>query len=1243
MSKVKLLLVEDEIIFAMDMKQKLENAGYSVLGIVTNLQETMSAIQNEVPNIILMDIMLNEEDDGVSIAKKIRQNYFIPIIFITAFTDKETFDRAKETMPYGYILKPISERDLFVTIDLALYKHSIELHLKEREEWFEATLTSLGDAVITTDSDGFITYINPTATQITQWETSDAIGQNVLDIFDVTEYLNSNKDSKDFMLADNTFKTLESELKTKFNENVPIEFNIKQISREKISTKGYVIVFRDISDRKKAAKALVKSEEKYRTLVENMHEVLFHVDMDGNVTYISPVIHRITGFLPSDIEGKHFSTLLEEESKDAAQMVFQNTLDGHNQHLESRIVHKKGIILFVKIVCQLIKNEGKVSGISGIITDVSEQKIAEKNLEYEQHLLNTLMKQSTDFIYFKDKEGKFIRVNDKTLSKHHLSSFEEIIGKTDKDFFIDEYAKHASEDENTIMETGIAIENYEEMETSLDGTTTWVSTSKMPLTDLQGDIIGTFGISRDITELKEVSNQLVESEKRFKDLANLLPQTIFEMNDGGIFTFVNQHGLLKFNCSVEELKNGVSFMEYIVPEERDRALINYGKRISNRDITNSEYNVQLKDGTRFPVSVYASPIFNDNKFSGMRGIIIDITERKQMFEQLENAKLAAEKANSAKSEFLANMSHEIRTPMNGIVGMLDLLNDSVLEEKEKQYLTIAEKSAETLLNIINNILDLSKIEAGKLKLHSSEFNLRILLENLVSMHRLSKRNDNIEISFIIDPTIPVILEGDYVRLEQILNNLLSNAVKFTNQGSVRLEVKNNDLDWKVDKDLDLQIQVIDTGIGIEKEKQKLVFDHFTQIDSSLTKQFSGTGLGLTICKQLVNLMGGTMELESEPESGTTVFVNLELKVADSLKQVVYNSYVDILPCYVKVNDVNELYEIIEPFDIKVLKEESALKSNDDLIIIIEKNLLDGINEAFLPNHKLVILTDKIDSNLNKEYAQATVLPLQFNKYELLKILYDSSQNSLQKPKVENNHEIDRVESENYTDGSLINVLVAEDDKVNQMVFVNLLKDYKVNVTLAQDGYQVLEKLKTDSFDLILMDIQMPRMNGLEAINIIRNSTEKSIPADIPIIVITAYALKGDEDKFKQAGANDYLDKPIDRKLLLEKIIKWSGKILASSADKRKKPDSTTEKKSSPKIKDFDKIVETMENLIISLEKNDIKRVQEKAIALRDMIKKSDHDYLSRLGFRLELAVVNQNYAKIKTILIEMQEFFKMNS
>ncbi len=1241
MSKVKLLLVEDEIIFAMDMKQKLENAGYSVLGIVTNMQETMAAIQKEVPNIILMDIMLNEEDDGVSIAKKIRQNYFIPIIFITAFTDKETFDRAKETMPYGYILKPISERDLFVTIDLALYKHSIELHLKEREEWFEATLTSLGDAVITIDSDGFITYINPTATQITQWETSDAIGQYVLDIFNVTDYIKSNKDNQSFMLEDNTFKTLESELKTKFNTNVPIEFNIKPISREKFAAKGYVIVFRDISDRKMAAKALVNSEEKYRTLVENMHEVLFHVDLDGKVTYISPVIHRITGFLPSEIEGKHFSTLLDGESKDAAKIVFQNTLDGQNQHLESRIVHKKGIIIFVKIMCQLISNEGKVTGISGIITNVSEQKIAEKNLENEQHLLNTLMKQSTDFIYFKDKQGKFIRVNDKTLSKHHLSSFGEIIGKTDKDFFIEAYAQQASEDERTIVETGIAIENYEELEISLDGTTSWVSTSKMPLTDLHGEIIGTFGISRDITELKEVTNQLVESEKRFKDLANLLPQTIFEMNDGGIFTFVNQHGLEKFNCSAEELKNGVSFVEFIVPEERERALNNYAKRISSKDIANSEYNVQLKDGTRFPVSVYASPIFNDKKFSGMRGIIIDITERMQMFEQVEKARLAAEKANSAKSEFLANMSHEIRTPMNGIVGMLDLLKDSVFEEKEKQYLTIAEKSAETLLNIINNILDLSKIEAGKLKLHSSEFNLRILLENLVSMHRLSKRNDNIEISFKIDPSIPVILEGDYVRLEQILNNLLSNAVKFTNQGSVRIEVKNKDLDWNVEKDLDLQIQVVDTGIGIEKEKQKLVFDHFTQIDSSLTKQFSGTGLGLTICKQLVTLMGGTMELESEPGSGTTVFVNLELKAADSLKQLVYKNYINILPCYINVKNSQELLRLLEQFDIQVLKDDSDLKSNDDLIIIVEYDKLNEIKEIILSKHKVVILTDKADSKLYEKYTQSILLPLQFNKYELLKILYDSSINSLYKTDIENKNDKEK-EVDNFSDGSLINVLVAEDDKVNQMVFVNLLKDYKVNVTLAQDGYQVLEKLKTDTFHLILMDIQMPRMNGLEAINIIRNSAEKNIPTDIPIIVVTAYALKGDEDKFKQAGANDYLDKPIDRKLLLEKIIKWSGKMLVSSAEKRKRPDSAAGNKIRLKIKDFDKIAETMETLITLLEENDEAHVQKHAMTLCDMIKKSDHDYISRLGFRLELAVVNQNFAKSKTILIEMQEFFKMN-
>ena len=538
-----------------------------------------------------------------------------------------------------------------------------------------------------------------------------------------------------------------------------------------------------------------------------------------------------------------------------------------------------------------------------------------------------------------------------------------------------------------------------------------------------------------------------------------------------------------------------------------------------------------------------------------------------LVETAKEDKLTALQANEAKSLFLANMSHEIRTPLNGIVGFTEILRSTDLTAEQDEFLSIIDKSSENLLSIINNILDLSKIESNKIEIENIVFDAAEEFESAIETYAVGAAEKNIDLNFYMDPTISNKLKGDPTKIKEIVINLLSNAIKFTSYGGeINLVIK------KVEDSDDLiKFSVQDNGIGMSKDQQSRIFDAFSQADVSVTRKYGGTGLGLTISSQFVELMGGDLELESAKDHGTTFYFTIALEEVTSTEanythaftNVTLGKYEQDIPTKLD-NYLEKYFEYFGPSvkhfesvgDLKELSDQDICKNYWVDIDKAKQNILDAISN--IDKSKLVVLANvtsrsKIES-LNIDQENVLYKPITLTK--LKNILSKSANIS---PQI--------LEETTATTSTKFDakILVTEDNIINQKLITRILEEHGATVDIANNGLESFEKRRNNNYDLIFMDIQMPVMDGIEATHEILDYEEDEEVPHVPIVALTANALKGDRERFMGEGMDEYITKPIETSELLYILNKFlHDKALTEEEANAKKADaSVQESKAKP--------------------------------------------------------------------------------
>ncbi len=684
------------------------------------------------------------------------------------------------------------------------------------------------------------------------------------------------------------------------------------------------------------------------------------------------------------------------------------------------------------------------------------------------------------------------------------------------------------------------------------GGTYWVSATIVPLLGAQGVPERYIAIRTDISDRKRMEAQLSEQLHLVEEVIETIPLPIYLKDTAGRYVRLNRAFEAFFQVRRESFI-GHTLHDLLPPEdvrlhaEKDAELFSDGGTQSYEAVVHS------RDGIAHNALYHKAVLTRrDGSVSGLLGTIVDITDRKRAEVEVLRAKEAAEAASRAKSDFLANMSHEIRTPMNGVIGMTDLALETPLNSEQREYLNIVKSSAESLLTIINDILDFSKIEAGKLLVEDIPFDLHRLISDTLKPLALRAHETGLELLNDVPQDIPRFVRGDPSRLRQVLVNLLGNAIKFTKQGEIALGAE---LMQVQDKHAVVHFSVRDTGIGIAADKQDLIFDAFSQEDSSTTRKYGGTGLGLSICRRLVELMGGTMWLHSEAGQGSTFHFSLQLQLGDETTSATLPT-LDVAGRHILIVDDNAtnrriLHGMLAAMHISSISVDSGpaalalmqagQESFDCILLDAQMPDMDGyelarrLHATYADLPPMLMLSSgalRGDALRCQESGIAGFFAKPIASDELqaaLGRLFDPHTHlATESTVLVTRHSLRESQQ-------AIKVLLVEDHPTNQKLALGLLAKWGHDAVLAHNGQEALDILATQTFDVILMDMQMPVMGGIEATRQIRARETAQKLRRTPIIAMTAAAMQDDRDSCIAAGMDDYLSKPIKVKELQDKL------------------------------------------------------------------------------------------------------------
>ena len=667
-------------------------------------------------------------------------------------------------------------------------------------------------------------------------------------------------------------------------------------------------------------------------------------------------------------------------------------------------------------------------------------------------------------------------------------------------------------------------------------------------------------LRQEISVREQTEAALRETEERTRLLLDSTAEAIFGVDLHGRCTFCNRSTLrlLGYTDAQDLLGRDMHDLIHHIRPDASRYPVEecpLADAVRNGKAYHRDDKILRRaDGTSFPAEYWSHPVVRNGQALGAVVTFVNITERRAAQQVLQSAKEAAEAASRAKSEFLANMSHEIRTPMNGIIGMAELALDTHLTDEQREYLSMVKLSADSLLAVINDILDFSKIEAGKMELDSSVFSVREIIEETIRSFGVTAAKKHLELVCDIHADVPQVVAGDYARLRQVVVNLLGNAIKFTDRGEIVLQAKVQQMQ---EQSVEVHFTVRDTGIGIPKNKQSLIFEAFAQADGSSTRKYGGTGLGLTISSRLVAMMGGRVWLDSEPGQGSTFHFTARFKLAQPTAETsepeghgslagIPVLIVDDNPTNGRILEMTLLQWGMRPTMVSngwaalaELRRAHEVGQPFPLVLLdAQMPQLDGFATAAkikqdpdLPTATIMMLTSggqRGDADRCRQLDISAYLSKPVRQWELreavLRVL------GLRPQRGESSRLVTRHSLQETP--KCLRILLAEDNAVNRELTVRILSKRGHSVHVVVNGRLALEALETQAFDVILMDVQMPEMDGFEATAAIRRS-EAITGTRIPIIAMTAHAMKGDRERCLGAGMDGYISKPVQAEELLK--------------------------------------------------------------------------------------------------------------
>ena len=760
------------------------------------------------------------------------------------------------------------EQILHVTVKDINERKAAEKALLESRDLYRNLVENLNDIILFIDPSGRITYISPVVEQVFGYSPRELIGRS----FEEYVYKDDLAGVKGKFEREITrsLKTYEFRVLDKENRVRYVRAS-GRLSYDPDSVNGSIVTLIDITDRKKAEMELKESEDRYRLLVESSPDGII-IHQDGIVIFANKAAAvLLNADKPDELVGKPVMSFVHP---DCIKTVHDRIHSTQNAGDEAPLIEEKflgidGIEIEVEVAAIPFSLKGKPA-TQVVFRDLTKRKKAEEELEESREFLDKIINSIGDPVFVKDRQHRFILVNDaecKMLDRQP----NEILGRTTYDLFpTKEMADTSWEKDEMVFGTGEENLNEEKIITA-SGATCTVLVKKTLYTDNGGNQF-LVGAVTDITERKQAENDLRESEERYRSLSDAMPDLVFIINKDDRVEYVNNVAAKYLDLLPEEV-TGRARSELFPSEASLSQALELQKVFENGEAVRNIVEKSAFCGRDVWLDTQIVPLKTKSGLvTAVMGVSRDITTLKQSEEILRKAKEAAEAATRAKSEFLANMSHEIRTPMNAVIGMTGLLLDEDLTTNQKECLETIRRSGDALLSIINNILDLSKIEAGVNDLEYQPFELHRCVEASLDLVSADANKKGISAKCEFEDSAPAVILGDPTRLSQILVNLLSNAVKFTEKGEISVSVSGKRLEGE---NYEIHFAVKDTGIGIPKDKMGRLFQSFSQIDSSTTRKYGGTGLGLAISKKLVEMMKGTIWVESEDGSGTTFHFTIE--------------------------------------------------------------------------------------------------------------------------------------------------------------------------------------------------------------------------------------------------------------------------------------------------------------------------------------------------------------------------------